>query len=480
MSSLAQKLIAPWASENPRLSPFAAASTPGEVPLSRLLRLSLFQVSVGMALVLLVGTLNRVMVLELGVPSALATMMVVLPLLFAPLQVLIGHRSDCHRSSLGWRRVPFILGGTLLKFCGVALMPFALLVLAGDAAAASAPKWIGLVSVTVACLLVGVGAHTVHTAGLALATDLTPKRLQPRVVGLMYVMLLAGIIASAWVFGATLENLTPGQLVRVLQGAAVAVITLNLIASWKQEALAVGNAMDTATPVVTFRESWRQLCRGPQAVRRLIVVGLGSMAFGMAKVLLEPMGGHVVATAKLLALLAFGGLLGFAFASRLLSRGTDPFRLAFGGAAIGLPGCFLVIGAHSLGLPGAFWVGTFLLGFGGALFGHATLTAIMDSAPKGQVGLALGAWGAVQVSAVGIGIALSGAVRDLANLLLGPDRQVFGFIAEAGGYAAVSALEMGMLVATIVVIAPLLRRRLLPRADGASKTFSESSLQSGP
>jgi hypothetical protein len=38
-----------------------------ELPLSRLLRLSLFQVSVGMVAVLLVGTLNRVMIVELGV-----------------------------------------------------------------------------------------------------------------------------------------------------------------------------------------------------------------------------------------------------------------------------------------------------------------------------------------------------------------------------------------------------------------------------
>ena len=40
-----------------------------ELPLGRLLRLSLFQVSVGMAMVLLIGTLNRVMIVELGVPA---------------------------------------------------------------------------------------------------------------------------------------------------------------------------------------------------------------------------------------------------------------------------------------------------------------------------------------------------------------------------------------------------------------------------
>ncbi len=49
----------------PRFLPFADAATP-ELPMGRLLRLSLFQVTVGMAVVLLIGTLNRVMIVELG------------------------------------------------------------------------------------------------------------------------------------------------------------------------------------------------------------------------------------------------------------------------------------------------------------------------------------------------------------------------------------------------------------------------------
>ncbi|MEL7344613.1 MAG: hypothetical protein AAFN59_07110, partial [Pseudomonadota bacterium] len=54
----------------PRYFPFADVAT-DDVPLSRLLRLSLFQITVGMALVLLVGTLNRVMIVELEVPASL-------------------------------------------------------------------------------------------------------------------------------------------------------------------------------------------------------------------------------------------------------------------------------------------------------------------------------------------------------------------------------------------------------------------------
>ena len=46
--------------------PFSDAVS-DQLPLNQLLRLSLFQVSVGMAAVMLLGTLNRVMIVELGV-----------------------------------------------------------------------------------------------------------------------------------------------------------------------------------------------------------------------------------------------------------------------------------------------------------------------------------------------------------------------------------------------------------------------------
>jgi MFS transporter, BCD family, chlorophyll transporter len=104
-----------WNNAGRRLLPFADAATT-ELPLGQLLRLSLFQVSVGMAAVLLTGTLNRVMIVELNMSASLVAVMVSLPLLFAPLRALIGFKSDNHVSLLGWKRVPYIWFGTLLQF----------------------------------------------------------------------------------------------------------------------------------------------------------------------------------------------------------------------------------------------------------------------------------------------------------------------------------------------------------------------------
>ncbi|MGA1518782.1 MAG: PucC family protein, partial [Burkholderiaceae bacterium] len=112
-----------------RYVPFADAAS-ADLPLAKLWRLSLFQVAIGIATALLVGTLNRVMIVELGVPAWWVALSVALPLVFAPMRAMIGYRSDTHPSALGLRRLPYLWMGNLLMFGGLAIMPFALLLLA--------------------------------------------------------------------------------------------------------------------------------------------------------------------------------------------------------------------------------------------------------------------------------------------------------------------------------------------------------------
>ena len=461
MKRLSQKFIESWTSLGPKFLPFADAATP-DLPLSRLLRLSLFQVSVGMALVLLIGTLNRVMIVELGVPASLVAIMVSLPLVFAPFRALIGFRSDIHRSELGWRRVPFIWMGTLVQFGGLAVMPFALLVLSGGGHAANAPAWIGQASAALAFLLVGAGVHITQTVGLALATDLAPQESQPKVVGLMYVMLLLGMIVSALIFAAVLEDFSPGRLIQVIQGCAITTMILNVIALWKQETRDRNRRFKNPDQP-TVQQSWNLFCKGDHAIRRLIAVGLGTMAFTMEDVLLEPYGGEILklsvsATTFLTATLASGGLIGFALASRVLSRGADPFRMASIGALLGLPAFIAVIAAAPLASPYLFSSGVFLIGFGGGLFGHGTLTATMNLAPPEQRGLALGAWGAVQATGAGIAVALGGVIRDLVNYFAMSNMLGQPLADPSTGYITVYLLEIILLLATIVAMGPLIKR----------------------
>lgn len=458
MKRLNDTLARQWMALGPRFLPFADAATP-ELPLWRLLRLSLFQVSVGMAVVLLTGTLNRVMIVELGVSASLVALMVSIPLVFAPLRAFIGYKSDTHRSFLGWRRVPYIWFGSLLQFGGLAIMPFALLILSGDT---HGPIWIGDVAAALAFLLVGAGLHTTQTAGLALATDLAPEHARPRVVALLYVMLLVGMLLSALVFGALLADFSQIKLIQIIQGAAVLTMVLNIAALWKQEARDPSKtAHDRPRP--SFTQTWRSFTEGGRAGRIFLGMGLGTAAFAMQDVLLEPYGGEVLglsvaATTALTAIFAGGMLLGLAYSARALGRGADPFRLAAMGVLFGIAAFAAVIFSGPLGSANLFRAGAALIGFGGGLFAVSTLIAAMDLARGDRGGLALGVWGAVHATAGGSAIALGGIIRDVVSAAAGTGALGAGMSEPHVPYSVVYHIEIFLLFATLVVIGPLVRR----------------------
>jgi BCD family chlorophyll transporter-like MFS transporter len=453
------RLARHWKRLGPQFLPFADAAS-AELPLARLLRLSLFQVSVGMAMALMVGTLNRVMIVELGMAAWLVALMVALPIVAAPFRALIGHRSDTHASVIGWRRVPYIFLGTLMQFGGLAIMPFALLVLTGQGHMGMA--WLGHLAAGLAFLLVGAGLQTTQTAGLALATDLSTEDNRPRVVALMYVMLLLGMAGGSAVFSVLLVDFTPTRMIQVVQGAAVLSIALNGMALWKQEARNPNRRREVSQPAPAFAPLWRSFIGQPKARRFLWTVALGTAAFNMQDVVLEPYGGEILhlsvgATSALTGLLAGGALVAFALAARWLSRGGDPYRVAACGALLGLPAFAAVIFAAPLEAPWLFRCGTTLIGFGAGLFAVGTLTAAMTLERPEHVGLALGAWGAVQASAAGVAVAAGGAVRDLVSSLATHGALGSALVSPVTGYSFVYHVEMYMLFAALIAIGPLVR-----------------------
>jgi BCD family chlorophyll transporter-like MFS transporter len=462
----------------PRYLPFADAASHG-LPLPRLLRLSLFQVAVGMAAALMVGTLNRVMIVELGVAAWVVSLFVALPLLFAPFRALVGFRSDNHRSHLGWRRVPYIWIGTLLQFGGLAIMPFALFVLAGDTTLPdSAGRIVGPLAAGLAFLLVGAGMQTTQTAGLALATDLSDAQARPRVVALMYVTLLLGMVVSGAIFSWLLADFSEKRLIQVVQGAALVTVILNLVALWKQEARDPNRK--PGQPGIedrpAFGAAWKTFIADPRARRFLWAVGLGTAAFNMQDIVLEPYGGEILnlsvgSTSALTALLATGSLLAFGLAARLLTRGANAEKVAAYGAVVGLPAFSAVIFSAPLDAPWLFRLGAFLIGFGAGLFSVGTLTAAMGLERKEHVGLALGAWGAVQALAAGGAIALGGVLRDVTSELA--VRGVLGeaLVSPVTGYSVVYHLELLLLFVALIAIGPLVRPR--KAAQGPRQSASD-------
>ena len=446
-----------------RMLPFADAASEG-LPLSQLLRLSLFQVSVGMASVLLLGTLNRVMIVELSVPAMIVAIMIALPVLSAPFRALLGFKSDNHRSAIGWKRVPYLWFGTMWQFGGLAIMPMGLVLFNGTAAL-DVP-WAAELGAGLAFLLTGIGMHMTQTAGLALAADRASDETRPRVVALLYVMFLIGMGVSSVIIGTLLRDFSELRLIQVVQGAAVITILLNLVALWKQEKVKPMTRDERSAPQPKFSDAWADFTTGGDAGRLLVVVFFGTMAFNMQDVLLEPYGGEILglsvsATTLLTAVWSVGALLAFALAAKWLSKGTDPYRMAARGLLVGLIGFCAVIFADPLSSTTMFFAGALGIGFGGGMFAVSTLNAAMTMPTQGKAGrgLALGAWGAAQATAGGLSIVIGGTLRDVISSFAMSGGFGEGLMNPALGYSVVYHIEIYLLFFTLIALGPLVRVR---------------------
>jgi len=445
-----------------------------QLPLKQLLRLSLFQISVGMASVMLLGTLNRVMIVELSVMAWIVAIMIAIPVLVAPFRALLGFRSDTHRSAIGWKRIPYLWFGSLWQFGGLAIMPMGLLLLSGDQVAG--PDWAGEVGAALAFLLTGLGMHMTQTAGLALAADRASDETRPQVVALLYVMFLIGMGVSAVLIGTLLIDFSALRLVQVVQGAAVVTIVLNVIALWKQEKVTPMTKAERDAPRPKFRDAWNDLTKGSDAGRLLVVVFIGTLAFNMQDVLLEPYGGEILglsvsATTMLTAMWVVGAL----FAARWLKALINPYRMAARGLLVGLVAFSAVIFAAPMNSTILFFAGAFGIGLGSGLFAVSTLTSAMSLETSGTAGkgLALGAWGAAQATAAGLSIFIGGALRDAVNALATSGALGEALQSATTGYSVVYHIEIGLLFVTLIALGPLVRVRPVTEQTAAPTGLAE-------
>ncbi len=138
----------------------------------------------------------------------------------------------------------------------------------------------------------------------------------------MYTMLLLGLIGFGAVFSLLLQEFTPRRLIQVVQGAAVITLVLNLLASWKQEPRRASSRAERQAPAAAFGATWARFAQSGRTLRFMVAVALGTAAFNMQDIILEPYGGEVLhlsvgATTLLTALMALGSLAAFGLGARL-------------------------------------------------------------------------------------------------------------------------------------------------------------------
>jgi BCD family chlorophyll transporter-like MFS transporter len=286
----------------------------------------------------------------------------------------------------------------------------------------------------------------------------------------MYVMLLLGVVLASVVFSLILQSFSPTRLVGVVQGAAFMTIVFNTIALWKQEARGSARHDPEAAAHKPFGQVWRHFAAQPRTLRYLAAVALGTAAFNMQDIVLEPYGAEILklpvsSTSLLTAGWALGSVLAFAIAARLLQRGFDAHRLAAIGLLVGVFAFSAVIFAAPLQSGLLFRFGNLLIGVGAGLFAVSTLIVAMGLEKNGGSGLALGAWGAVQATAGGIAIALGGAIRDGFETLAAQGWLGSAMSEPQVAYSVVYHLEIALLFGTLIAIGPLVRPAGAPQSS---------------
>ena len=426
--------------------------------LFQLLRLSLFQISVGMATVMLAGTLNRVMIVELLVPASLVAIMIAIPVLIAPLRTFYGHKSDTYKSFIGWKRIPYMWFGSLFQFGGLAIMPFAIIILSGDQTVG--PSWAGEVLVAIAFLFTGIGMHITQTVGLALAADRATKENRPRVVALLYFMFLFGMGISAVVIGILLADFSKLRLIQVVQGSAVLTLILNLVAVWRQEQIIINQQKNDKSE--KFFLSWKKFISDRKTNSLIWVVFWGTLAFSMQDVLLEPYGGQILGlsvseTTNLTGVWALGALFGLALAANNSKKTVSSVSNAMTALLIGIVGFSAIIFSSPMQFPFLYFLGTLFIGFGTGLFSVSLLIIAMALSAKTNLGsvFILGSWGAAQAIGAGLGIAVGGILRDVVNKIALSGYLGSTFENNSIGYIFVYHLEILFIFITLIVLGML-------------------------
>ena len=413
-----------------------------------IIRLGLVQSGLGAIVVLTTSTLNRVMVIELGLPAVLPGVLVGLHYGVQLARPRFGYGSDRSR-----RRTRWIVAGMGVLGLGAVGAALAVWVM-------SEALWAGIALALVAFMAIGGGVGASGTALLALmAARVAPAR-RGAAAATVWLMMIIGIIVTAGVAGALLEPFSYARLFWVASGVAGTAFVLALVAVAGIDA--GDDSTGPAPSAGSFADALRAAWADPQARLFTIFVFVAMLAYSMQDLILEPFAGRVFglsagATTQLTGVQHGGVLTGMLLVGLLASGVVLPRLGTLCGWAVGgcIASAIALVGLVGAGLNGPPWpieATVFVLGLANGGFAVAAIALMMslagDGAGQDGRGTRVGLWGAAQAIAFGVG-GLAGTV--------GVDTLTAQLASSALAYALVFAIQ-----AVLFLMAGALMLRIEP------------------
>jgi len=413
-----------------------------------IVRLGLVQTALGAIVVLTTATLNRVMVVELGLAAMLPGALVALHYGIQITRPRMGYGSD-----VAGRRTPWIIGGMATLAVGGTLAAVGTVWMASQ-------LWLGIALAVVAFAMIGLGVGAAGTSLLALLAKRTAEHRRPAAAALVWMMMIFGFVLTAGLAGHFLDPYSPQRLVAVTAivcALALAVACLAVVGVEARVMPAVSGPAPAAAPAMPFMTALREIWDEPKARQFAVFVFVSMLAYSAQDLILEPFAGAVFGytpgQSTQLSGVQHGGVLIGMLAVGLLGTGLKLGSLRMWTVV----GCLLSAGALLAlaigGRSGGSWplaANVWALGFGNGVFAVAAIGSMMGLANHGRAqreGTRMGLWGAAQALAFGLGGFLGTAAIDVTRSLFSDAGTAYGivFLLEGALFlvSAVLALKVG-------------------------------------
>ena len=398
-------------------------------------QLALVHVGVSITVVPVTSTLNRVMIADLKMPVTLVAVLVALPYLLSPLQILLGNWSDRHPAA-DYHRMPWILLGGLLAATGSYFTVHVAYLLAGNFA-------LGLWAAAIVFSLWGVGINAASVSYLSLVTDLADENGRSRAVSIMWTAMIVSTIVTSLALSRMLTNFSEEALYTAFGAIWLVSVVFVLVGSYRIEPRASARTAQPTQRADDPMQVLRLLALNPQARRFFLYLMIVLISIHAQDVLLEPfaaeaLGMPVAVTSRLTSIWGVGIFITLLGGLLLVKRWGKKTGANLG-AYLTASAFGFIIATGLLGQSGLFMGAVFLLGLGGGLMTVSNLSFMLDMTVPQAAGLYIGAWSVANFAGQAIGNIISGLLWDLFFWLTGN---------PLIGYAAVFSLEIvGLLLA---------------------------------
>ncbi len=380
------------------------------LPLIDVLRLGLFQGCVGCMGYVFGGLLNRVMKTELDYPGVIVGGVLAIEQIMALSRVLFGQVSDRY-SIGGWHRIPYLWLGTAI-FCGLALLVvpviFELQTAMVSGNGVSTASWIAVLSGIIA--LYGLGVSLATTPFLALVIDRTSEEERPQAIGIIWCMLLIGVIIGGISGKISLSGVTDSTdllalqpiLFDYLKKVVVAVLVLTLIGTWGLEPRKLNRSLSAdREDSVTLSQSWGLITSS----RQIVVFAFFLFAFTLAVFIQDPVlesyGAEVFQmtiseSSSLTINWGCGVLIGLLFAGSLVVPKIGKLATARLGCRLILLSMLLLMAAGLSGGKSFLLMVTVVFGLACGIGTNGSLSLMLDFTLPQAAGAFVGVWGLTQ------------------------------------------------------------------------------------